>query len=269
VFRRIRGWSWDSLDYASLAFLLLPVAISSISQIFNPRRRYDLLIEAVSWYRWEEALDLLSTIRDRIPPDEGAFREAQALAGLGRLDEALERVRPFSEGSCIPEWLYWGRLAEVYNVAGRAHDEIGSMERAAELAPENPSVLLDLASILIRHRRDLSRAAALIERAKSHALSDVASPFVDRAEGLLALSQGNAKQAIYHLEKAVMGLLPFRGNPLVGLVTDRIHAYLALAHAKLGNATTAARHFKQAEPRLLATKADDLLRPCREAIGPA
>jgi tetratricopeptide (TPR) repeat protein len=268
VFRRWRRDPWAGWDTTYLAVLALPLVWALAAQAFKPSRRYHRLIEAAAWCRWEEVLALLPAIRHRLPPEEAAFREAGALAGLGRLDEALALLEPFRDGRRMPAWLYWGRLPEVYRAAGQADQCLTAAETAAELAPENPTILLDLAANLLRYRRDTRRARDLLKRARGHALSDMVQLFVKRAEGVLALEEGRADEAARRLEEVQEGFRGFRhASPLIGVVVDSNHAYLALANAALGLTDAAERHFRLAEPRLRALKAEDLLERCRQALG--
>jgi Flp pilus assembly protein TadD len=256
-------------DLFAILIVFMPVVGAIASQFFSPGAQYRKVIEAASWYRWEEVLRQLPAIRGKISPEEAAFREAQALAGLGDFEEAMDIVRPFSRGKRMPEWLYWARLAMVYQATGETEQVIAVSEKAAELAPENPTVLLDLAAVLLRYRRDTVRARELLGRAKQHAISDTAAPFVVMIEGMLALEEGKFQPAIDKLEEAQKMMAVFRhATPIIGAVSDRTHAYLAIAYAKLGDKEVAIRHYRQAEPRMRALRADDLLRRCEKAIGP-
>jgi tetratricopeptide (TPR) repeat protein len=186
---------------------------------------------------------------------------------LGYLDEALDVVEPFSDGRRMPEWLYWGRVRETFVAAGEIDKAVEASERAAELAPDNPTILIDLAATLLRYRGDTARAQELLYRAKAHAISDMLANFVLLTEAVLTFEQGKASLAIEKLEQAQAGLNAYRNaTPLVGAIIDRNHAYLALAHAKVGDTDEAERHYRLAEPRLRALKADDLIQRCEKAL---
>ena len=168
----------------------------------------------------------------------------------------------------MPSWMYHGRLADVYYYGGHSELMLASLDRALTLAPENPTVLLDVALGLTRFQQDLPRARLLLERAKTHALSDMMVPFAKAAEGMIALEEGDPRKAKPELVDALKSILAFRNaTPLVGSWVDRIHTYLALTDAALGDTTGAERHFRIAEPRLRALRSDDLLERCQAAIG--
>jgi hypothetical protein len=105
----------------------------------------------------------------------------------------------------------------------------------------------------------------LLERVRCHALSDVVVAVLANVEGMLAVEEGHAHEAIGRLEQSLNGFKTIR-TPVVGTVNAQTHGYLALAHAVCGDHEAAARHFRLAEPRLRALRQDDLLARCRQTI---
>jgi tetratricopeptide (TPR) repeat protein len=267
-YRRAIGAPWRAIDTIGVVILLSPAAFAIITALFARPNTYDQMIEACSWGRWEEVLERLS--RGDIPaaPEELAFRKASALAGLGRLDEAIKSVEAFGDGQAIPAWLYWSRLAGVYSTAQRHEEGIGCMEHALELAPENATLLLDLADSVVVHRRDSRTARSLLARARSHTLSDMLLSFSVQLDGLIALEERRATEARELLETALAQLSRHRfASPLVPAMLDRLRAFIAIACAESGEIDDAERYFRQAEPRLRALKRNDLIKRCTQAIG--
>lgn len=266
--RRARESEWTWADWFVLIVVLGPFPLAAWIKLRGQAQLYRKVMDARSWGRWQEMLDRLGPLEGKVPADEFTFRRAQALAGLGRLDEAEAAVAPLGDGRAIPEWFYRARLAELYGSAGRYDRLLETQEAAARLAPANATVLLDLAFATARFRRDTRRARSLLNEARSHAISDVAASTVDAVEGMLALEEKDPAEARRRFERANAGLKPYRpGNPYVGLVLDRNRAYLALACAGEGDRAAAERHFYGAEPRLRALGYDDLLERCRQAVG--
>jgi len=267
-YRRSQELPWGVWDYIMAAYLAFPLFLGLSSRFRSPSGAYHRLIEAASWGEWERVLELLPTLPPKTPPEERAFREAQALAGLGRFDEGIKVLEPFSDGKQIPEWLYLSRLPELYYAAGDRKPALAIIGRAAELAPDNATVLVEFARALIRYGNDLPRAREVLDRAKSHAISDILAPFVLMTEGMLALEMGRPAEAKDFFDRTVRGLEPFRGaSPMIGSAVDSIHAYQALAFAAMGEPIEAAKHYKQAEPRLRALKSEDLIRRCEQAVA--
>jgi tetratricopeptide (TPR) repeat protein len=213
-------------------------------------------------------LALADGVGGKVPPEEIAFRKASALAGLGRLDEAVQLVRPFGDGAAMPEWLYRSRLAEVYGTAQRHDEAAAEVEQALRLAPDNATVLMEAAKSEVWHRRNPRRARELLDRARQHALSDVLQPFAAYVEGLIYLEEGRPHEAQSFLGQAYQGASAFRhASPLVGAALDQMHAALALAAAGTGDLPAARRHFRLARPRLEALKQDQVIARCEQALG--
>jgi tetratricopeptide (TPR) repeat protein len=268
VGRRVLDVPWDLLDSLAVVFLFMPLVIILFSELLSPSRKYERAMAYNAWGRWTEMLAILPSVRRVLSDAVYAFYEAKALAGLGRLDEALATVRPFADDPKTPAWLYWGQLADVFHAARLGDRAIDCGEKAVEHAPDNVTVLLDLAMSLLRYRRDAARARPLLEQALQHEISDMLRPFVFMVEGVLALEEGQSDRARPLLEESLKQAERFRHTtPLMGAAIDRIHTYLTLACAAQGDKTTAEKHFRIAEPRLRAFEANDLLERCRSALG--
>jgi tetratricopeptide (TPR) repeat protein len=267
ISRPLLGAAWGTLDVIAAAALVLPLLAVPISTAFRPSVRYDRLIDAACWGRWEEVLRLLPGLRGRIPPMELAIREGQAWAGLGNLEKGLAIVAPFRDGVQVPEWLYHSRLVELYSAAVRWNLMIPAMEQAERLAPDNATVLLDLAVLVILIERDLPRAKALLAKAKSHAISDLLVPFAEEADGLVALEEDRPAEAHRLFSSAIRAVAPrVPSQPVFGTQVAILHAYLTIACAALGDESAARQHFAQAEPRLVARKLEPLLKRVEEAL---
>ncbi|MBW3599862.1 MAG: hypothetical protein KY475_21645, partial [Planctomycetes bacterium] len=141
-------------------------------------------------------------------------------------------------------------------------------EKAAEMAPDNPTILLDLAMSLVRWRRDAARAREFWEQAKTHALSDTLETFARMIEGMIAVESGEAENARNCLEQSIEELKPLRhATPLIGAGIDRAYAYLAIACAESGELAAAKKYYRRCKPRLRALGSNDLLNRCEAALG--
>jgi tetratricopeptide (TPR) repeat protein len=260
--------SWGMLEWLVIGALVFPVPFALVFALFSGSRSYDRVLEAASWGRWEEVLELLPRMSKRVPPHERALREAQALAGSGRIGEGLALFEPFATNGEIPQWLYWARVAEVYGAARDRSQALVAKEKSLSLAPDNPTILIDVAAAVLWVKGDIRRARELLERAKQYPMVDIAAPFLQTTEALIALETGDAEAARTKLEAALPKAVRLIGGNAVGRVAiDRIHGFLTIAHAQLGNSRLARAHFRRAEPRMRALGWDDLLRRCEHAIG--
>ncbi len=261
------GEPWGIRDLVSVAAILgIPSLTYAAIFLFGSARRYQRLLRDVAWARWESVPRRLRTLKG-LPPREFVFRKAQALAGLGKLDEALDEFRRLAEREEVPDWLYWSLMSNV-SLAARDYDKaIESQEKAVRLGPGNPTLLLGLAGqLLVTSRRDTVKASALLTEAKGHALGDTLRFGVSRIEGILALEAGDPGVARKFLERSLEELGFAGNNALIDQFERVTHAYLCLARAALGDAAVAEEHFRRAEPMLRAHRADDLLECCRAAL---
>lgn len=276
AYRRWRELPWGALDVVLIALLVLPLAYGWIAQLFNSVYTYNRMVDAANWGRWQEVLDLAQRLEGKAPPEELAFRRARALCGLGRSHEAFQLLKPLGDGQAMPLWMYHARLGEIYSVLKQPEQVVQSAEQAVQLAPGDPTALLDLAETLLRYQPDIPRVESLLHEVRGHAVSDMLAPIVQLVEGQLKLEQGKPSEARQQLEQGLqrwqaLGL----DEQIAGPITDRGFTYLALACARLGDMTAAHAYYRLAEPRMRALDESDLLERCarelhlEEATGPA
>jgi tetratricopeptide (TPR) repeat protein len=269
AYRSWRGVGWGPTDIGLVAYLVFPLFWALGAQFFRGAAgRYNRLIDAVSWGRWEEVLARADSVGGKVASEEVAFQKAKALAGLGRLEEALNMVKTFADGKKIPLWLYWSRLAAVYSTGKRPEESKAALEKALEFAPDNASLLVSKAEAEVWHRRNPKLARELLTRARAHAISELIQPHVLKTEGLIRLEEGHAREARELLEQAFEKANVFRhASPIMLSMLDKLHAALAVACAAEGDIDAARRHYQRARPRLVALRLDDELARCDEAVG--
>jgi Flp pilus assembly protein TadD len=261
------GLAWGFLDNLTAGFLLFPIPLAVFAELASKVAPYRRVLKAVRDGRWEDAARHLRRVRFPLPPFERPFREAQVLAGLGRLDEALDHFRPLADDPAVPLHLYWTYKAMLYQTAREREKALGCVARAAELAPNNAVAQIDHALALLTVRGDVRQARERLAQARQHALSDVSTPLLHFAEGVLAVRERRTADAVPLLESAARELSPFTGgNPAVAIIIAKIRANLALAYAANGDHEAARRAYRRAEPILAAHDALELAR-CREVLG--
>ena len=228
---------------------------------------YNRVTDHAAWGRWHKVLRSLPGLSPLVSVHERVLREAQALAGSGRLEQGLALFKPFEENGQIPPWLYFGRLKEIYAAAGLWAKVAAMAERAARLAPDNPAVLIDAADACLRIGGDMAHARDLLDRAKTRPLTPISATYVSHAEGLLALQQSDPETAKDCFESALAAANElFVGKPMGRFKIDLIHADLAVAYARLGDKNQALEHFRRGERRLRARPWFDVLKQCKNAL---
>jgi tetratricopeptide (TPR) repeat protein len=265
-----RWWLWADfgvIDSVAVVFFFFPVLFAAYAELTGKVVPYRRALKAALHGRWEDVGRHMRRVRLPLPSFERPFREAQALAGMGRLDEALDHFRPVADDPAVPHHMYWTYKALIFQTAREREKALDCLARAVELAPDNPVALIDYALALLTVRSDVAKARELLTRARQHALSDVSTPLCEFAEGVLALKDRRPAEAVPLFESASAGISPFTaGNPAIGIVIARIQANLALAHAAVGDHEAARREYRKAAPILAPHDALELAR-CREVLG--
>jgi tetratricopeptide (TPR) repeat protein len=256
------------LDAAAALILVTPLGFALyfvLVRLFGLSQRINY---AIAWARWEEVLRLIDRVPGRGPTFESHAIRAQALAGLGRLADALREFDQVTDLPGIPESLYWMHQALVYQAAGGREKVVQVQERAHEVAPTASGVIIIYAHNLAIIRGDFGGARRLLAGLRGHAVSDIAAPCLHSLEGELALKEGRPQEAVAHLTRGYTLIRRFaRGNIVHLPQAARIRARLALALAAAGDTAAARRHFLRARPVLVAHRENDFVRQCEQAVG--
>jgi tetratricopeptide (TPR) repeat protein len=259
---------FDWIVWGTLALALSPILIGLWLCFLGSGARYRRLLVAVGWGDWPEVLRLVPRVKLQLPAMELPLRKAQALAGLGRVPEALLEYDRLDDDPSVSRPIFWGYRALVYIAAHDRANAIVVLERAQELMPDNPDVLVDLAALVMVVRRDVPRARRLLAEAGRHVLADTTYPFYRACEGLIALAEKRPAEAVKCLEEAVRLVEPFlRGNPSVRYHIARLGGHLALAYAASGDHEAARREADRARPVLRANRDATMLAWLADAVG--
>lgn len=258
------GW----IDWVASAALLLPPATAAWIAFFGPARKYDAMLEAMCWGRWQEVLDRIPALRGKVPDFELDVRRACALVGLGRFDEAMESFRAYGNDPAVPLWMYLGRMSELYDLAHRYDEALQCHRDAWEDASENPTVVLDYALALLKYESDNDLALRLIGEIEDQPKADLLNMVLPLLHGMAALNTGRAHEAPDHLQKAEMNLRPMaKSSALVRFLIDIARTYRAIALVKLGRDAEANRLFLAVRPRLEALNYTRLIERFQNAQG--
>jgi tetratricopeptide (TPR) repeat protein len=260
---------WSLLDAIAILGLFIPVWVAIYFAASGPFRIERRLLKAIGWARWEEVLRLVGKLdRKRYHEFQIRLRKAQALAGLGRLSEALTEFDRVADLPDVPASAYWTGQAAIYMAARETDRVLAVLERAYELNPAATLPVIDFANKLLVFRRDAKRARQVLAQARQHAIADTTYPWLLATEGLLALQERQTAEAVERLHEALRQFGSFmRGNPSVAPLLARIRAWLCLAHATAGDTATARHYLRRAAPLLVAHREDELLRQCEQAVG--
>jgi tetratricopeptide (TPR) repeat protein len=238
-----------------------------------PTVLYHQLQVACEWHRWPEVMDIVQKLRKqaeshliKIPADELARQQANALAATGDLEGALKEYGKYENDPKCPPFKYYAMLAGIYERA-RQHDKeieftLKSLSEKAE-----PTTYLDLAIRLARRRRDSRGSRAALAEAEKSTLPEIAAPYQAKCRGLIAYLEGDFPAARKELEEALhyMMQMPYLPGQDGNIAIAR--AYLACVLGKLGDTAAARKLYEQAKPYLTATGEQELMTVCQNTVG--
>jgi tetratricopeptide (TPR) repeat protein len=259
------GVHWVVIGLSWLSGVLLVNGLGIVWFYTGAAYRIHRLGHAITWARWDAVLELAAP-KKGIPAYSQAICRSQALAGLGRLDEALHEFEPYRDCDEIPEWLYWFGRSRILAVAGKRDEAVACLEITVRQSPMNPTMLLELALSVLRVRHDVNFGRSLLTRARQYPISDSSQYVATAVEGLIALHSNDALSARDLFEKALGEMVLIRAHPAVRVIEAQIRAHLATSLARLGEREAAERHFRQAEPLLRAHRRHELIEEYQKAI---
>ena len=169
----------------------------------------------------------------KVPATELTRNRAKALAGMGRLDEALAEYSQCQGRPDCPPWLYKLFVASLYTTA-RQHDKAIEYNLASIAAKPTSTAWADLANRYARYKSDAVKARSAMAEAEKSPLSDVAKPFCIRCQGIIAYLEGNYGAAKRDLQIAIELVEKAKGRPARDGHLSVARAYLCCVLAKQG-----------------------------------
>ena len=264
-----RRWS-IIISCAGLFFMML--LVPGLHLFFGMSlRQYSRLNRLKVWGRWNEVLECVERLRKSgrltrigLGDMELTRCRAQALAGLGRLDEAVAEFAKFEKSPKVPHFLYLGQLSTIYDVA-KAYDKAMACRREAVAEkPDNSALWIDVAYGYVRGFNEPARAREALSRAQEYEITGLGKPYVPFLTGVICWRERKFPEAKQHLDKALEGFDAFKHNDLaVGLIL-LTKSYLCAVHSALGNSSEAMELLAATEKFLIANREDELLKAWRQ-----
>src|SRR5262245_47951208 len=105
AYRRVEGGAVDYRECVAAGMVVLPAVIALTIGIHAMLKSGRGIIRAVGWARWDEVLRRLRRVKE--PKFDHRLFKAQALAGLGRISEALSEFDHVADMPNVPPYVYW------------------------------------------------------------------------------------------------------------------------------------------------------------------
>jgi tetratricopeptide (TPR) repeat protein len=266
---------WIVISAAVLAYgvLLYPVLRWWFRQT---KRLFVKLHTARTWHRWDEVLRCLDQlVKAKSKTNIGlndysmARYRALALAGLGRLEEAVNGFRTAAEKANTPSWLYQTALAGIYSIARQYDKALETYHTAFEAATDKSIICIDLAMYLVSRFNRPQEARQLLVQAEKMQFPENAIPHLALLRGVIAWREKNfsemdryAREALANFEKHPRAkLYLYEGSIL------NCQGYLAVSNAALGRKSEARKYFAQIEKYLELKEQNDLISEYKDWIN--
>jgi tetratricopeptide (TPR) repeat protein len=266
---------WIAISAMVLAYgvFLYPVLCWWFRQT---KRLFVKLHTARTWYRWEEVLQCLKQLaKAKSKTNIGindyslARYRALALAGLGRLDEAVTSFTAAAEKANTPPWLCHTTLANIYTVARQYDKALECYRTAFEAATDKSIICIDLAMYLVNRFNRPQEARQLLSQVEKMQFPENAIPHLALLRGVIAYREKNFSE----MDKQILeALADFEKHPRAKLYLYEgsilnCKGYLAVSSAALGRKSEARKYFARTEKYLGLKNHNDLISEYKDWIN--
>ncbi len=263
-------WLWACVPGSLLAFfMVMPLWITRATRLFTRLNR------AKVWQRWDQVLAIAVKLggikrgeRPSVPAPWVAQMRAEALAGLGRMDEALVMFRGLEDHPKVPRWYSLTMLAAVHSIARNRDRALELMRQAAALKPDSAMIAIDLASLVAEWLQDGPQAGEILEKVVRLPMHELCRPHISQLRGLIAMADGQWPQAVEHLRRAIEEFAIWRSNTLVEGSIFRATVLLCIAEGRNGKRPEARKLLGKVRKFLRALDDRELTQRCMDAAGP-
>lgn len=200
------------------AFKALPSVLYNQLLWARVHGHYALGLRYVSWLR--------TVGHGALSPMQLAAERAKMLAGLGRLDEALDEFSVFADSA--DQIAYLTQSSTIHDVAGRRDNMIATQRQLLEVSGNSQEVRIDLAWSLMRYTASHDEARALVAGIHPSSCAELQGAGLRIVHGLLEQSAGRHRQAIAALRKEHDFFARY-SSPLVSGIRAELCGFIALS----------------------------------------
>jgi len=252
---------------------LFPVLHLWFSQTKNA---FHKLHSARNWRRWDEVLKCLDQMQKAhrstkigIGEAEMARYRALALAGLGRVEEAVDGFSDAAKTAKMPEWLFHVHLATIYATAKQYDQGLAMYRLALAEATDKSVVWIDMGIFLVERFHNVEEAKHLLAQAEAAQLSELARNYLPNLRGKIAYREKDYAAAESHMRETLAGYEKQPANkyyifePAVLICKG----YLAVSCAAQGKKDEARKFFSASGEYLSVVCLDELVTQYHAFMG--
>jgi tetratricopeptide (TPR) repeat protein len=231
---------------------------------------------ARNWRRWDEVLALLARLERAgkstkigIGDSSMARYRALALAGLGRLDEAVHCFQAAADQAKMPQWMFQTHLAGIYSAAKQYDKAVECHRLALGEASDKSVVWIDLGVLLVQRFDCPDEARQLLAQAEAAQLSEQARNWLPYLRGAIAFRENDFAAADKLMRQALAGFekAPPNKHYIFEPVILISKGYLAISSAALGQRDRARKYHAESAEYLAAIGLDELLERYHGLMG--
>ncbi|HAL45599.1 MAG: hypothetical protein A2Y12_13735 [Planctomycetes bacterium GWF2_42_9] len=257
--------------------VVIGIAILLIWPIFRlwlmqPLICYKKLNKAKEWRRWREVMYYVKKLESikfnpiKIPLKEIMRLRSQALAGIGRMPEAMAEFEKFRDLPDVPEWVSKLALANIYDI-NKDYDKAIECGWEALKDKQTPIIYMELVIRLLKYRKETVKSKELFSKVDPNLLPSIIQPFYHGTRGILAYMENDYALAKSKLELSLGMMVKARHQVFMDANICIAKAFLSCVYAKLGDINKAKHFFLEAEKYLIAADETLLINECTQALG--
>lgn len=235
---------------------------------------FDRLQLAKARGQWNEVIRCVEKLRRTggstgiaVPEYELQRNHAVALAGMGRLDDALEKWAPFCGTPEVPEWLFLSFKAGLLETGKEMQRSLETRMRAAELKPDQGTNWIDLAMFQVMRFGDVPAAREALARARQCELPAITKPYLDLVDGLILWRENDLQASRPLLERALAACQTPPNRSSWESITRIIETHLGIVAGLQGDRATARRLYEKTLPYLEAHREMEMLAALRSTVN--
>lgn len=265
--------TWFFVLLLAFILLLFPVLWWWYRQT---KRWFVRLHRAKTWHKWNEVLhclDKLSNAQRTTKIGIGAYLMARyraiALAGMGRLDQAMECFSAAAEQAKAPQWQVHTFQASIYSVAKQYDKAFDCYRLALEESTDKTVVCLDMGILLAERLNRPNEAKALLAQAENLQLSEREREYVPFLRGMIAYRERdfvamdkNIREFFSRFEKKPSSKAHIYEASLL-----KCKGYLAVSSAAMGRKDEARKYYEQSKQYVALLGLNDLTADYQAFMG--
>jgi tetratricopeptide (TPR) repeat protein len=234
---------------------------------------YARLNKAKDWHRWKQVLNYTYKLEKlckshpvKLPLREIIRNRSQALAGIGKIEDALKEHEKYKNFTEVTDWLANSHLASIYDII-KDYDKSIEYTWAVLKEKQTPVYYIEQADRLLRYKKDSINSKVLLDKIDTGLLTEIAKPYYHRCRGILAYLNNEISTAKNELNISLEIMERTRKQVFRDSNISIVKGYLCCVYAKMGDLSNAKKCFNSAKHYLYEANETLLFDECTKLLG--